>query len=392
MSVEAAERVPTIGNENIDNLKTLIDRNPKFRASVVIGRGVFRQLHGLDLLANLAIDTQFTQGFDDMTTKIVSEKRTPFAAGNHEDHGSVVALKQETSHILDVAAGVRCPDTNIPTKQDLEPITRMLTELRCYDPNYPHLRSLTHSLTTLLNDLNKADNTDASLKGFIMPIAKTLATGHQGVSLWRLYETMLPDLLRSKIYPIPVLRNQDYQEFGLAKNNDSFIKLLEALHNLRLGFAVFPEGTTKSGKQKTGEYSPLRVDNIRGIQHLEDGDNSLGIIVKTLLRSNPKGIAIFPFGSHGEYRVHNPDTRRFRKEGILQALSPFDPNPVRMIAGLPILGEDMMEQIKFSTGKSYPKATDITHFIMSQIAVNVPPYARGIYTDVKITYPYKKNR
>ncbi|MEK7517309.1 MAG: hypothetical protein AAB583_02075 [Patescibacteria group bacterium] len=227
------------------------------------------------------------------------------------------------------------------------------------------LASITKTLTDLTNSLT--GETDG-FKGFVIPIASSMRSGHQG-DMVKMGILEMEEITEEQFHlmTIDYTRKSDTQRYGLNSNLPTYINGLKQKVEEGYGIAVFPEGTMTAGRSE--RRSLIGKSQRFGMQKFKD----MNTLIK-LSEDMGNKILLIPVGIHGGYRLESPDnnrpTTRYLIETVLRHPTnlwhPTKTSLVRVKVGLPINYENVSVE-------------DINTFLGETVAALLPPEARGVY-------------
>ncbi|MCL4354453.1 hypothetical protein M1349_03220 [Patescibacteria group bacterium] len=161
-----------------------------------------------------------------------------------------------------------------------------------------HIDGVTISVLTktLVRQANEILPDEQKTKGFLLPVATSLATGDQEVRLRVLYETTRPIIERNGLFPVNLTRPKDVRKYGLPPNKDEFImNMLMRIDQGYEGIVIFPEGTVQAGRRKDD-------GKIHGMQAFKEG-SIMNVI--SIAQSRNKDIVFVPVAITGGPDIFN---------------------------------------------------------------------------------------
>ncbi len=229
------------------------------------------------------------------------------------------------------------------------------------------LARLAEDFTTWANNVLPQDQ---KTKGFLLPLAKTVANGGKGKDIQDYYEISKPRLEERHLIPVHLARTKDVEN-GEAWNFREFaINMHSGIQDGYRGIALFPEGTVESSRRdETG--------NRKGMQPLQKGV----IAVMAEFAGIRRGceLTIIPVGIKGDERVFDPALNRphlltipagfFFPEGIIQ-----------VTVGNIISSTDPEVSELFKDVKSPENKEELDSFFGRKIAELLPLNRRGVYS------------
>lgn len=230
-------------------------------------------------------------------------------------------------------------------------------------------------VTQRLRELTANEGID--FPGVVMPIARTISTGHYGAPLRYIYNLFDSVLEKRGLLTTPYTREKDTQNFGLKRPAGETLRVARALGK-DYGIAFFPEASVQGGRHKRGILGFVFGGEINGMINISD-PNYFSSFYELMNRfGNVKGEIFFmPVALNGSYRFFGADIPIPTWE-LMLSLAKDSTNPVNVTIGRPItvlrlieeLGEDWQ-----SDGKL------LSDFLMKQVAGKLPTQARGVYRE-----------
>lgn len=221
----------------------------------------------------------------------------------------------------------------------------------------------------------QGNNHGNRLQGFILPIAASIRTGHQGLLLKQgiiqaekkylpYYSLLLADYVRKK----------DEEKYGMQSNAFALTRYLAEKIREGYGVADFPEGSVQGGRQNE--------KGINGMQQI-DYDN-LYTIIKIIKKQNRKPLFI-PMCSYGAFKIinHNIDKKtnqpanRIGLKEFKVLVGSGTKNLMSVRIGMPIKDENLIEELTKQGEKITPR--NIGDYLGKVIANLAPLDARGVY-------------
>lgn len=208
------------------------------------------------------------------------------------------------------------------------------------------------------------------IQGFLCPIAASIGTGEQDITVQGVSDIFLPIFKRKGLITISVIREDDRKKYGMiGSNKDAIEKLLHAPRD-GYGLAIFPEGRVQGGRMdKDGK--------IYGMQQAEEG----GIfIIKCLIFWNGQGkeSVLLPIGIINSYKIFSPDNYFVSKKIVDMISGKKEITKIAEIAiGEPYTTKDIQKDLG-----TLPDAKNQEHivYLMDKIAKLLPEEARGYYS------------
>lgn len=218
------------------------------------------------------------------------------------------------------------------------------------------------SVSLVTRDLTLTANTalprNEHLKGFMLPLANSLATGNQGTPMRLMYESMRPVMERHKLTPVLLTRRKDVAKYNMKSNLKEYLESLAQGIENGYSVAIFPEGSVEAGrKAKDGQ--------IKGMQPFSRG--SIRSILVTA-RMAGKKVAFIPVGISGGHEVHNPNTKLPTKKAFAVGFGFRNMNLIQIKVGLPIKQEELTQ-----IAKGENKEEEINEYIGLRIQELIKP-------------------
>ena len=216
-------------------------------------------------------------------------------------------------------------------------------------------------VTRHLTRIAQASSPDGNFKGFSMPLAKSLLTGHQGWFLRMMYHLAEKPMKRNGLFALPLVREKDIDMYKMEDNTReylaSFRRRVEGNYG---GIMLFPEGTTEGGKKD-------EEGNFKGMQPFEE--KSISAHMKLLKKHSGRRVVIIPAGITGGSEIINSETKGIPLYSFLKIL---DLSMLRITLG-EIIPDDGSEFSHLRT------SDDINRFVGGRIARLLPSEMRGVY-------------
>lgn len=218
-----------------------------------------------------------------------------------------------------------------------------------------------------------AKEAGADFPGAILPLARSMFTGHQGLPLKILTELSVPILEEKGFRIIPYTRNKDFTNFGLKKSLSEVKNMVRAVRE-GYGFCYLPEASIQGGRHKNllgfvlgGErYGVIKPDDIDGFS---------GFYNLLEREGNVKGEIFFlPIALEGSYRFFGADLPIPTME-LLQGLFKDSDNPIQATIERPVTRAKLPKDWQTN-------GAGLNNFLMTQVVRKLSPESRGIYKDV----------
>jgi 1-acyl-sn-glycerol-3-phosphate acyltransferase len=203
---------------------------------------------------------------------------------------------------------------------------------------------------------NPAEN----FKGFSMPLAESLLTGHQGWKLRAMYHYAEGPMERSDLLALPLVREKDSEKYGLPLDPKEYLRSLRRRVNAGYkGIVLFPEGTTEGGKSDNG--------TLNGMQEFDEG--AITGHMGRLKKYGGRKVMLIPVGITGGSEIVDSNVKSIPLSSLAKI---GDLRLVRIMIGK-VIREDDPELCSVS------KPAEIDQFVGKRIAQLLPPQMRGVY-------------
>ncbi|KKR17162.1 MAG: hypothetical protein UT87_C0021G0003 [Candidatus Levybacteria bacterium GW2011_GWC1_40_19] len=220
-------------------------------------------------------------------------------------------------------------------------------------------------LTSLLRKIaNRTLPNDGQVKGFNVPLAKSLLTGHQGAYLRQAYLGTEPVIEDHGFFAVPIARpqDQDPDRYGMPGNEREYLaNTRRRMQNGFIGTVLFPEGTTEGGKSKV-------AGKVVGMIKFQP--ESIPRHIRLTQKHTKKKVMIIPVGITGGRDAINPDTKKAPLRLLYRLMQP---NAFGLFAGK-IIREDDPDFAMLQTSE------EINEYVGRRIAKLLPPEMRGVYS------------
>lgn len=222
------------------------------------------------------------------------------------------------------------------------------------------------------------------LKGFVMPVAKSLFDGQQSRILYIFFHTFNCLMSMKGLNTLPYTREKDVVQYGMNRgNNLREVRTIEKRLKKGYRLAVFPEGSVQGGRHPQGGDP----EDIYGMREVV-GNELINAYRSTKIADKHRPAFFVAVGLHGGFRLLNPN-----REGLgptKAGLATFLGIPERWVPHVKAeatLGAIIPEEsIAARFGKDWVKVggdaelvEGVNRFIMEQVASLVPARAQGIY-------------
>jgi hypothetical protein len=206
------------------------------------------------------------------------------------------------------------------------------------------------------------------LKGFLCPVAASMASGDQNDRVQGGTFLFGPIFEQIGFIYVPIIREDDRRKYGMEGSNQEAIEKLIHAPRDKYGLAVFPEGTVQGGR--------IREDGkIFGMQKVEGG----GILLRCVRFWQDLGrkTVLLPVGVVNSYKTFDPDNYDV-PESLLSMLageSTVEPM-VEAVVGEPLTVEEITKALGSAIDA---KSQEHADYLMEKIAALLPEEARGFY-------------
>ncbi len=216
--------------------------------------------------------------------------------------------------------------------------------------------------------------TGRDFPGVVLPLAKSMFTGDQGLPLKLLTEALVPVLEERGIKVVPYTRKKDEDKYGLERNHIEVLKMARLVQQ-EYGFAYLPEASVQGGRHK----NPLGFifgGEIHGIIDVDDKDGFMGFYDLVEKFGRVQGEVFFlPIAMEGSYRFFGADITIPTME-LIQGLFVDSNNPMQVTIERPIRTVRLISELQ-EDWKSDGVA--LSTFLMSQVAKKLSPQSRGVF-------------
>lgn len=235
-----------------------------------------------------------------------------------------------------------------------------------------------------LRKLASRNPNDYQLRGLVIPIAASMASGDQSQELKETYDSLKGGAFRKGFEGFPITRRKDQQQFGMSRAK-IITELRPFINRLEKGYgiAILPEGTVQGGRHREGED----IEQIYGMQEVqEDSLIDFFQLIKRVLGEGRKPFYM-PVSLHGGFRilqspqeVDKPKPTLTRKGRISIYLGVIGLSLLKIRTNL--LRPFTEDEIVADLGSNWRKNGPIfNRYAMTKIAPFLPPVARGVYAD-----------
>lgn len=221
-----------------------------------------------------------------------------------------------------------------------------------------------------------ANELGTDFPGLVLPIARTISTGHYGLPLKSLYEFVKPFFDENGLLTVPYTREKDKIKFGLKRPIGETLRIARAFSR-GYGVGYFPEASVQGGRHTNGSLGFFTGGNVNGMIEVDDTDSfSLFYDLMTEMGKVKGEIFFQPVAINGSYRFFGADipipTWELVMGGLFEtAFSPVEVKilrPVRVSRLVKELGKDWKEN-----------KVGHTNLLMGELAKNLPEEKRGVF-------------
>lgn len=223
---------------------------------------------------------------------------------------------------------------------------------------------IANELVSIVN----ADTPEPVLKGFILPIAESMRTGHQGPVLQHGTDLLRPLFEQNHLFLPDYARKKDRTEYGSTSNNVALMR--ELIDNIQsgYGFAVFPETSVQAGRiEKDSVFTVFNALFL--IRYgMQEFIANLDPMLRAMKIAHKKPLFI-PACVYGGFNIVSPDTR-LPTTGYIWEYKTHPQNTRLMYinVGLPITQEMVSQQ-------PHP----LNYFLGTKVAELTHRHARGVW-------------
>lgn len=234
-----------------------------------------------------------------------------------------------------------------------------------------------HKLKSLTDEAGLGDN----LNGFVETLARSVSEGQQSVFMMGVYSRMEAYAKERDLEFIQITRDEDVDRYGMSKKISERRLLVNRLREKGIGLLVPAGGSVQPGRHPKGASG----DQIFGLQEILDTDIlDLYDLMKRLGRHSNQEPYFLPLAVDKTYRIYNVDSLLPTPEGLFSIYAPsrildlldFLRVGVKITPAMPLTPEDMAKNLGSDWRSNSKEAVD---FLMTEIARNLPPNARGYY-------------
>lgn len=240
---------------------------------------------------------------------------------------------------------------------------------------------ISHFCQSLL-DLATSQGLGNNLNGFVETLALSVPQGQQSKFMQRMYSKMEEYANARGVEFIPITRNVDMERYGMPKVVSEARPLVTKLRQKGVGLLVSPGGSVQPGRHPKGASR----DQIFGLQEIKDESilSSFDLMERSGKRFDQQPYFL-PVAVNRTYKVFNPDNLLPTPEGLISlydklswffSLVGFKRIEITITPANPQTTEDLKSRFG-SEWRKYPK--EVTDFLMTEVARNLSPNARGYY-------------
>lgn len=237
---------------------------------------------------------------------------------------------------------------------------------------------------------NQRGPDEEKFRGFMLTIASSLTSGHQG-SLWQeLIKLADKTLQKYYLYMIPYTREKDKIQYNLHADNDEYKKVLDAIikkepDRIADGLFLYIAGNMSEGRRIKREFPTNLFPFGRPINGLPDlnCDRFHALAKITELRYGKKFI-IVPVGMFGGFNVFDPEHHSMPTPKAIKELVSNNPKSLFTVrVGLPISYDQIVLNAKNEAmkqkGSEDITSRDVDSQLGYMLARQLPKEAQGHY-------------
>ena len=242
-----------------------------------------------------------------------------------------------------------------------------------YSPHQSHSDGWAMAVTVeYLMELAREARVD--FPGVVLPIARSMLTGHQGLAVKYLTELSIPILKEKGVLNLPYTRKKDEFKYGLKKNVAEVLGIGRAVRN-GYDLSYFPEASVQGGRHKNF-LGFVFGGEIYGMGKVDDPDGFLDFYGLMDKFGRVRGEIFFvPVIIEGGNRFFGADltipTMELVTSLFQKAQSPIEVNIERPLTTLRIADE-----MSCAFGSDKERLND---FLMRKLTTKLSPPAQGIY-------------
>lgn len=229
---------------------------------------------------------------------------------------------------------------------------------------------LCHELISLAQNANLGDN----MRGFVETLALSVPNGKQSVFMKGVYAKMESYAKKRGLEFVPITRKVDVSRYEMVKTVSETRPLVVKLRQEGIGVLMPAGGSVQPGRHPRGASG----DNIYGLQEVTDTNiiDLYDLMVKSGKHTKQEPYFL-PIAPDKTYRYFSSDSLLPTPEGLISLFgTPAGRIMITLTTGMPWTAEDMAKKLG-SDWRNHPK--EATDFLMTEVARNLPPNARGYY-------------
>jgi hypothetical protein len=226
----------------------------------------------------------------------------------------------------------------------------------------------------------------ANLNRFVVTVAKSVPGGQQSSLLKEMYTPMAKYAKARGVDFFPITRDKDAKFFGMPKDKEEIDSLMSMLREKGRGMIILAGGSVQPGRHPKGKSG----DNIFGLQKIENRDIiSAYVAMLRAGRDLDQQPYFLPIAIDKTYRMISSDSLMPTPEGLISlsdSLSGFlgcfgfKRVHITIRVGMPLTQDYFVSRL----GPRWRhRPQEVNDILIREIAVLLPPNARGEYSDVK---------
>lgn len=228
-----------------------------------------------------------------------------------------------------------------------------------------------------LRDL--AQEVGVDFPGVVLPLARSMFTGHQGKAVQVLNDLSRPILEKRGLRTLPYTRNKDVEKYGLKKKHSEVLAIARVIRD-GYGVGYLPEASVKGGRHRNF-LGFVFGGEIYGVIDIDDKDGFLGFYDLIKRFGQVEGETFFlPVAMEGSYRFFGADVTVPTWE-LIRALFIDPPNPIQATVERPITRMRLIQELGEDC---FLNGSLLSDFLMKQVIRKLPPQSRGIYRKVSV--------
>jgi hypothetical protein len=236
----------------------------------------------------------------------------------------------------------------------------------------------TAALSLIFTDwINESRSNDEQFRGFVLPIASSMMTGHQSLLVKHSLEKTLELMPKYHLFLSGYTREKDRSTYGIEDDNQENTNITTAVmtrdtERIADGFAIYPAAGIEAGRMGTDQKR-------KGMQKFDW--QKIHRQIKIMEKRYNRKVLIIHCGSHGAFNITDPSNdNRPTKKALKATFIPFSTegrNIMSVKVKMPMFYQEI-EELLLSNGLD-PTAENIGDFIGKTLAQLVPKEARGVY-------------